>query len=159
MPKISQKGLKMPESPIRKLVPYAEEAKKRGTRVLFPLFFFIIPSSLFSFLHVYLSSLPHLTLPSFLAPLCLLPPFLHLFPASLSLSFLTSPFSPSPNNCWNCSSLLGLGRELDPMLSLLNPLSCLLCFRCQIHHIYCSLSSSPIYSPTLLFSLPFRFVF
>ena len=33
MPKISQKGLKMPESPIRKLVPYAEEAKKRGTRV------------------------------------------------------------------------------------------------------------------------------
>ena len=33
MPKISHKGLKMPESPIRKLVPYAEEAKKRGTRV------------------------------------------------------------------------------------------------------------------------------
>jgi len=33
MPNISQKGLKMPESPIRKLVPYAEEAKKRGTRV------------------------------------------------------------------------------------------------------------------------------
>ena len=33
MPKISAKGQKMPESPIRKLVPYAEEAKKRGTRV------------------------------------------------------------------------------------------------------------------------------
>lgn len=33
MPKISVKGHKMPESPIRKLVPYAEEAKKRGTRV------------------------------------------------------------------------------------------------------------------------------
>lgn len=33
MPKISVKGLNMPESPIRKLVPYAEEAKKRGTKV------------------------------------------------------------------------------------------------------------------------------
>ncbi len=33
MPKISAKGRNMPESPIRKLVPYAEEAKKRGTRV------------------------------------------------------------------------------------------------------------------------------
>ena len=33
MPKISEKGRKMPESPIRKLVPYAEDAKKRGTRV------------------------------------------------------------------------------------------------------------------------------
>ena len=33
MPKISAKGQNMPESPIRKLVPYAEEAKKRGTRV------------------------------------------------------------------------------------------------------------------------------
>ena len=33
MPKISVKGHNMPESPIRKLVPYAEEAKKRGTRV------------------------------------------------------------------------------------------------------------------------------
>ena len=33
MPKISVKGLNMPESPIRKLVPYAEEAKKRGTTV------------------------------------------------------------------------------------------------------------------------------
>lgn len=33
MPKISKKGLAMPESPIRKLVPYAETAKKRGTKV------------------------------------------------------------------------------------------------------------------------------
>lgn len=33
MPKISNKGLAMPESPIRKLVPYAEAAKKRGTKV------------------------------------------------------------------------------------------------------------------------------
>lgn len=33
MPKISEKGLKMPESPIRKLVPYSEAAKKRGTKV------------------------------------------------------------------------------------------------------------------------------
>ena len=33
MPKISEKGLSMPESPIRKLVPFAEEAKKRGTTV------------------------------------------------------------------------------------------------------------------------------
>ncbi|MFO8088134.1 MAG: pyridoxal phosphate-dependent aminotransferase [Bacteroidales bacterium] len=33
MPKISQKGQKMPESPIRKLVPFAEEAKKRGHKV------------------------------------------------------------------------------------------------------------------------------
>ncbi len=33
MPKISQKGQKMPESPIRKLVPYAENAKSRGTKV------------------------------------------------------------------------------------------------------------------------------
>lgn len=30
---ISQRGLKMPPSPIRKLVPYAEAAKKRGTKV------------------------------------------------------------------------------------------------------------------------------
>ncbi len=30
---ISQRGLQMPPSPIRKLVPYAEAAKKRGTRV------------------------------------------------------------------------------------------------------------------------------
>ena len=34
MPKISSKGQKMPPSPIRKLVPYAEEAKKRGTHVI-----------------------------------------------------------------------------------------------------------------------------
>jgi aspartate aminotransferase len=33
MPKISLKGRLMPESPIRKLVPYAEEAKKRGIKV------------------------------------------------------------------------------------------------------------------------------
>ena len=33
MPKISEKGHNMPESPIRKLVPFAEEAKKRGTKV------------------------------------------------------------------------------------------------------------------------------
>ncbi len=33
MPSISQKGSLMPESPIRKLVPYAENAKKNGTKV------------------------------------------------------------------------------------------------------------------------------
>ena len=33
MPKISIKGQKMPESPIRKLVPFAEDAKKRGLTV------------------------------------------------------------------------------------------------------------------------------
>lgn len=33
MPAISQKGRMMPESPIRKLVPYAEAAKKRGVKV------------------------------------------------------------------------------------------------------------------------------
>ncbi len=33
MPKISQKGADMPESPIRKLVPYAENAKKNGVKV------------------------------------------------------------------------------------------------------------------------------
>ena len=33
MPKISQKGLSMPQSPIRKLVPYAEQAKKDGVKV------------------------------------------------------------------------------------------------------------------------------
>ncbi len=33
MPAISQKGIKMPPSPIRKLVPYADEAKKRGIKV------------------------------------------------------------------------------------------------------------------------------
>ncbi|MBK9286176.1 MAG: pyridoxal phosphate-dependent aminotransferase [Flavobacteriales bacterium] len=34
MPSISQKGQRMPASPIRKLVPFAEAAKKRGTKVL-----------------------------------------------------------------------------------------------------------------------------
>ena len=34
MPKISQKGQLMPESPIRKLVPYAEIAKKKGIEVI-----------------------------------------------------------------------------------------------------------------------------
>ncbi len=33
MPKISEKGQMMPESPIRKLVPYAEKAKKSGVKV------------------------------------------------------------------------------------------------------------------------------
>lgn len=33
MPGISQKGLEMPQSPIRKLVPFAEAAKKRGVHV------------------------------------------------------------------------------------------------------------------------------
>ena len=33
MPGISNKGKLMPESPIRKLVPYAEAAKKRGVKV------------------------------------------------------------------------------------------------------------------------------
>jgi len=33
MPKISTKGHAMPQSPIRKLVPFAEAAKKRGTKV------------------------------------------------------------------------------------------------------------------------------
>ena len=33
MPKVSIKGQKMPESPIRKLVPYAEIAKKKGHKV------------------------------------------------------------------------------------------------------------------------------
>ena len=34
MPSISQKGLAMPQSPIRKLVPFAEAAKKKGINVL-----------------------------------------------------------------------------------------------------------------------------
>ena len=34
MPSISQKGQRMPASPIRKLVPFAEAAKKRGVKVL-----------------------------------------------------------------------------------------------------------------------------
>ncbi len=33
MPKISLKGKSMPESPIRKLVPYSDEAKKKGRKV------------------------------------------------------------------------------------------------------------------------------
>ena len=33
MPSISKKGNNMPQSPIRKLVPFAEDAKKRGTKV------------------------------------------------------------------------------------------------------------------------------
>lgn len=33
MPQISRKGTKMPASPIRKLVPYAESAKKKGVKV------------------------------------------------------------------------------------------------------------------------------
>ena len=33
MTSISKKGLAMPESPIRKLVPFAEKAKKNGTNV------------------------------------------------------------------------------------------------------------------------------
>lgn len=33
MPSISNKGKSMPQSPIRKLVPYAEDAKKRGVKV------------------------------------------------------------------------------------------------------------------------------
>ena len=35
MPKISNKGISMPESPIRKLVPYAEAAHKKGTNVYY----------------------------------------------------------------------------------------------------------------------------
>ncbi|TAI46762.1 pyridoxal phosphate-dependent aminotransferase [Flagellimonas allohymeniacidonis] len=34
MPEISSKGRQMPASPIRKLVPFAEQAKKRGTHVI-----------------------------------------------------------------------------------------------------------------------------
>ncbi|MDD3687825.1 MAG: pyridoxal phosphate-dependent aminotransferase, partial [Bacteroidales bacterium] len=33
MPKISDKGMAMPSSPIRKLVPYAETAKSKGVKV------------------------------------------------------------------------------------------------------------------------------
>ncbi len=33
MPSISKKGIQMPASPIRKLVPYAEAAKKKGTKI------------------------------------------------------------------------------------------------------------------------------
>jgi aspartate aminotransferase len=34
MPNISNKGIQMPQSPIRKLVPFAEKAKKEGTQVI-----------------------------------------------------------------------------------------------------------------------------
>ncbi len=33
MPKISERGLRMPESPIRKLVPFAEDARRKGRKV------------------------------------------------------------------------------------------------------------------------------
>src|SRR5690242_11140852 len=33
MPQVSNKGRQMPESPIRKLVPYSEMAKKKGHKV------------------------------------------------------------------------------------------------------------------------------
>ena len=33
MPVISSKALRMPASPIRKLVPFADEAKKKGTTI------------------------------------------------------------------------------------------------------------------------------
>ena len=33
MPKVSLKGQQMPESPIRKLVPYADIARKKGNKV------------------------------------------------------------------------------------------------------------------------------
>ena len=35
MPKISSKAIQMPESPIRKLVPYAEKANQQGKKVHF----------------------------------------------------------------------------------------------------------------------------
>ncbi|MBU2927463.1 pyridoxal phosphate-dependent aminotransferase [Winogradskyella psychrotolerans] len=35
MPSISNKGIQMPESPIRKLVPYAEEAQKKGKNIYY----------------------------------------------------------------------------------------------------------------------------
>ncbi len=35
MPILSEKGLRMPSSPIRKLVPYAEDAKKRGIKIYY----------------------------------------------------------------------------------------------------------------------------
>lgn len=34
MPSVSKKGLSMPQSPIRKLVPFAESAKKKGAKVI-----------------------------------------------------------------------------------------------------------------------------
>jgi len=35
MPKISNKGTEMPESPIRKLVPFAEKAAEKGTEIFY----------------------------------------------------------------------------------------------------------------------------
>ncbi|MDP4854897.1 MAG: pyridoxal phosphate-dependent aminotransferase, partial [Schleiferiaceae bacterium] len=35
MPKISSRGLHMPESPIRKLAPFAEATAKRGTKIYY----------------------------------------------------------------------------------------------------------------------------
>jgi aspartate aminotransferase len=35
MPEISERGRLMPESPIRKLVPYAEDAKRKGRKVYY----------------------------------------------------------------------------------------------------------------------------
>ena len=34
MPTISKKGINIPPSPIRKLVPFADQAKKRGINIL-----------------------------------------------------------------------------------------------------------------------------
>ena len=33
MPSVSQRGMDMPQSPIRKLVPFCDEAKKRGVKI------------------------------------------------------------------------------------------------------------------------------
>jgi len=33
MPKIANKGIQMPSSPIRKLVPFADQAKKEGKKI------------------------------------------------------------------------------------------------------------------------------
>ena len=35
MPKISSKGTAMPESPIRKLVPYADKAEEQGVEIFY----------------------------------------------------------------------------------------------------------------------------
>ena len=35
MPRISNKGTEMPESPIRKLVPYADKAEENGTEIFY----------------------------------------------------------------------------------------------------------------------------
>ena len=34
MPRLSKRGIRMPESPIRKLIPYAEQARQKGIRVI-----------------------------------------------------------------------------------------------------------------------------